>query len=58
MVDVFVVAALAALIQLQGVMTIEPGWGANAFAFSVILTMFSASSFDTRLFWDHVHKEG
>ena len=51
MVDVFVVAALAALIQIGGLMTIAPGIGINAFALSVVFTMFSASSFDPRLIW-------
>ena len=52
MVDVFVVAALAALIQLGGIMSILPGPGVDAFALSVILTMFSAMSLDPRLIWD------
>lgn len=52
MVDVFVVAALAALIQVGGIMSMVPGMGVNAFALSVILTMLSAESFDTRMFWD------
>ncbi len=52
MVDVFVVAALAALIQVGGLMSILPGPGVDAFALSVILTMFSASSLDPRLIWD------
>lgn len=51
MIDVFVVAALAALIQIGGLMTIAPGVGINAFAMSVILTMFSAMSLDPRLIW-------
>lgn len=51
MVDVFVVAALAALIQLGGVMRVEPGPGAEFFALSVIMTMFAARSLDTRLIW-------
>ncbi|MEO1080287.1 MAG: paraquat-inducible protein A [Pseudomonadota bacterium] len=52
MVDVFVVAALAALIQLGGVMNVRPGPGAEYFALSVALTMLSARSLDTRLIWD------
>lgn len=52
MIDVFVVAALAALIQIGGLMSILPGVGINAFAFSVVLTMLSAISFDPRLIWD------
>lgn len=52
MIDVFVVAVLAALIQLGAVLTITPGVGINAFAISVVFTMLSASSLDPRLLWD------
>ncbi|MFK7957106.1 MAG: paraquat-inducible protein A [Lysobacterales bacterium] len=52
MIDVFVVAALAALIQLGAVMTIKPGPGVVAFAVSVALTMLSAMALDPRLIWD------
>ncbi len=52
MIDVFVVAVLAALIQLGTILTIEPGAGINAFALSVVFTMFSATSLDPRLIWD------
>jgi len=52
MIDVFVVAALAALIQIGGLMSIVPGAGVDAFAMSVIFTMFSAMSLDPRLIWD------
>lgn len=58
MVDVFVVAALAALIQIGGLMAILPGAGVNAFAASVILTMLSAMSFDPRLIWDRDSTRG
>ena len=52
MIDVFVVAVLAALIQLGAILTITPGLGINAFALSVVFTMLSASSLDPRLLWD------
>ena len=52
MIDVFVVAVLAALIQLGAIMTILPGAGINAFALSVVFTMLAASSLDPRLLWD------
>ncbi|MEM6484244.1 MAG: paraquat-inducible protein A [Pseudomonadota bacterium] len=52
MVDVFVVAALAALIQVGGLMSVKPGIGINAFALSVMFTMLSAMSFDSRGIWD------
>ncbi len=58
MVDVFVVALLAALVQLDAFATISPGLGASAFAAVVILTMLAAMSFDPRLIWDHTFARG
>ncbi|WP_233266430.1 paraquat-inducible protein A [Cobetia sp. L2A1] len=52
MVDVFVVALLAALIQLGALMSVHPGPAAVSFASVVVLTMLSAQSFDPRLIWD------
>ncbi len=52
MVDVFVVAVLAALIQLGAVLKVVPGPGINWFALSVVFTMLSAVSLDPRLIWD------
>jgi len=52
MVDVFVVALLAALIQLGTLTTIEPGPAGMAFASMVILTMFAAMALDPKLIWD------
>lgn len=57
MIDVFVVAVLAALIQLGAVMTITPGIGINTFALSVVFTMLAASSLDSRLLWDNQRDE-
>ncbi len=51
MVDVFVVALLAALVSLGNVATIEPGSGASAFAAVVVFTMLAAHAFDPRLLW-------
>ena len=51
MIDVFVVAVLATLVQAGALMSIEPGRGAVAFAGVVILTMIAALTFDTRLLW-------
>jgi paraquat-inducible protein A len=53
MVDIFVVALLAALVNVGAVATIEPGPGAIAFTSVVILTIFAAQSFDPRLIWDY-----
>lgn len=52
MIDVFVVAILSALVQLNTVATINPGIAAVSFALSVIFTMLAALSFDPRLIWD------
>ena len=52
MIDVFVVAILSALVQLNAVATINPGIAAVSFALSVIFTMLAAQSFDSRLIWD------
>ena len=54
MVDVFVVAILVGLIQLENLMAIQPGPAAIAFGLMVILTMFSAHAFDPRLIWDRI----
>jgi len=56
MVDVFVVALLAALIQIGELSSIQPGPAGLAFAAMVILTMFSAMAFDPRLIWDQSEK--
>jgi paraquat-inducible protein A len=53
MVDVFVVAVLAALVQMGNLASILPGPGAGAFAGVVVLSMLAASAFDPRLIWDH-----
>ncbi|MFV0246228.1 MAG: paraquat-inducible protein A [Qingshengfaniella sp.] len=53
MIDVFVVAILAALVHLGTVADIYPGIAAVSFAMSVIFTMLSALCFDPRLIWDN-----
>ena len=57
MIDVFVIAVLVALVQLQALASIEPGAGATFFAAVVVLTMFAAASFDPRLIWDVMEEE-
>ena len=52
MVDVFVDTFTAALVQLQPLMSVEPGPGLVFFAAVVVLTMLAADSFDPRLIWD------
>lgn len=52
MIDVFVIAVLAALVRMGGLMNIYPALGAVMFALVVVITMFSAIIFDPRLLWD------
>ncbi len=52
MVDVFVVAILSSLVQFSVLASVKAGPAALAFALSVIFTMLSAQSFDSRLIWD------
>src|ERR1700674_3362011 len=54
MVDVFVDTFTAALIQLQPLMSVEPGPGLIFFAAVVVFTMLAVESFDPRLIWDSV----
>lgn len=54
MIDVFVVAILSSLVQLNAVATIQPGPASLAFALSVIFTMLSAQAFDPRMIWDGI----
>lgn len=56
MIDVFVVAILTALVQFDVLATINPGIAAVCFALSVVFTMLSAQSFDSRLIWDRLEK--
>jgi paraquat-inducible protein A len=56
MIDVFVVAILSSLVQLDGLMSITPGAAVMAFAGVVIATMLATMSFDTRLIWDQWEK--
>jgi len=57
MLDIFVIAILVGLVQLQPLMAITAGPGALAFGAVVVLTMFAAMSFDPRLIWDPVEDE-
>ncbi|MEL7463677.1 MAG: paraquat-inducible protein A [Pseudomonadota bacterium] len=54
MIDVFVVAILAALVQIGFLASLSPGPAAAFFAISVAATMLSARAFDPRLIWDGV----
>jgi paraquat-inducible protein A len=52
MLDVYVIALLVALVQIQSLASIRVGAGAFAFGAVVVLTMCAAQSFDERLIWD------
>jgi paraquat-inducible protein A len=52
MVDVYVVAIMVALVHFGGLTEITPGTGANFFLLVVVVTMFAAMRFDSRLIWD------
>ena len=52
MLDVLVVAIVAALVKFHGLSDIEPRVGILFFGLVVILTMLAAMSFDPRLIWD------
>jgi len=53
MLDVFVVSLLVAIVEIGDVATVDAGLGITAFCAMVVLTMFAANSFDTRLIWDN-----
>jgi len=52
MLDGFVVTFTVALLQMQPLVSIEPGAGVLFFAAVVVLTMIAAATFDPRLIWD------
>lgn len=52
MLDVLVVALVAALVQFRALSTIEPRLGILFFGLVVVLTMMASMSFDPRLIWD------
>jgi len=52
MIDIYVVALLASIVQLGEIFNIKGGVAATSFTLVVILTMIAANSFDTRIIWD------
>ncbi|NBF02772.1 paraquat-inducible membrane protein A [Pseudomonas sp. Fl5BN2] len=52
MLDVVVVALVAALVQFRALSSIDPRLGILFFGLVVVLTMLAAMSFDPRLIWD------
>ncbi|GAB5101305.1 paraquat-inducible protein A [Caballeronia sp. HLA56] len=58
MLDFYVITILVALVQFGQIATIAPGPGVITFGAVVVLTMLASQSFDPRLMWDAVEKEG
>ena len=58
MIDIFVVAILSSLVQLNTLASVNPGPASIFFALSVIFTMLSAQAFDPRLIWDAQAMDG
>jgi paraquat-inducible protein A len=52
MLDIYAIALLATLVQVQSFASIIVGWGAWAFGAVVVLTLLASRSFDERLLWD------
>lgn len=58
MLDVLVVALVAALVKFQALGDIEPRLGILFFGMVVVLTMLAAMSFDPRLIWESADDAG
>jgi paraquat-inducible protein A len=52
MLDIFVIAILAKLVEMGSIANIEGSVAAVYFGLAVILTMLAAEVFDERLIWD------
>ena len=52
MLDVFVIAILGALVELGMLANVKAGPAGTFFCAAVVITIFAAESFDTRLIWD------
>ena len=52
MLDVFVIAILGALVELGILANVKAGPAGTFFCAAVVITMFAAMTFDTRLIWD------
>jgi len=58
MLDIYVIALLAVLINFGMLSAIHPAPAATYFAAVVLCTMFAAISFDSRILWDHCAPSG
>ena len=52
MLDVFSIAILSALVELGVLANVKAGPAGTFFCLAVVITIFAAMSFDTRLIWD------
>lgn len=52
MIDIYVVAIMASIVQLDELFNIKGGIAATSFALVVVITMIAAYRFDTRIIWD------
>jgi len=52
MIDIYVVALLASVVQLDEIFNIKGGIAATSFSLVVVFTMIAAHRFDTRIIWD------
>ncbi|MCK5820102.1 MAG: paraquat-inducible protein A [Psychromonas sp.] len=50
--DLFVISIMVSVFDKGTLLLVYPGIAASAFTLVVIITLFAASSFDTRLIWD------
>lgn len=57
MVDIFVIAIMAALIKLEGLADFKAGPATIYFAAVVVITILASMSFDPRLIWDNMEDE-
>ena len=56
MLDIFVISILLAIVKFHKVASVEVEPAALLFAIVVLLTMFAALSFDSRLIWDEINE--
>ncbi len=52
MIDIYVVALLASIVQVNEIFKIQGGIAVTSFTLVVLLTMLAAQKFDTRIIWD------
>lgn len=53
MLDLFVLSIMIAVFSHHKIIDVAAGPGATAFGLAVVLTLFAAKTFDTRLIWDY-----